>query len=725
MNGAWNITTGAAMFAALLPVAAAAQEVSKDDDTVAGAQTTTAPGSDTLPATPAETPPTTTEAPAAGRTRYEAAFFQPFAPSTALDIVARIPGFTLNDGQSGVRGFGGAAGNLVINGSRPTSKSDGAATILSRIPASRVSYVEIGSGDLFGSEFAGRAQVVNVVLGAGGGLAGTATAALSRDLKGRITPTGDVSALVRRGRSTFNLSGAYERGRFPERGTDTITRIEPGVRRGDGERLELREKFNDGRTQGVRASGSWEHAGGDNRVAHVNVRGVARRYRLDQDNLVTPRVGPVRDDRLTQENRDRDIEIGGDVTRPLWGGGVKLIGLATRSHQAGDDVSLNRVRSIVTGGLVQRYENQRDETVIRLLWARPNLRGWTVEVGAEGALNRLDSDVNLFGLAAGGAETRIDLPVDQAVVTEYRGEAFVNAGRKLSPTLRIDAGLTYEASRLTVRGDTRAERSLRFPKPSLTLDWRPRGKWHAQLSVKRTVAQLNFDDFVSAAELTNDRIDAGNTELLPQRAWEATLTVDRPILGDGSARLEVGYNRVSKLQDRVPTPEGFDAPGNLGTGRQAFANFTVDAPLGRFGIKGGRLNFNVFAQNTAVRDPYTGRDRRFSGTLVWDLNAGFRQDLGRYAYGFNYNAQPERIFYRRNELDTSNSGERLAYVFAEYRPTPKSTLTLSVDNFLNNPSRRFRTFFDPDRSNPVPSIYEARERFQSRTVTLRYKRNFG
>ena len=333
--------------------------------------------------------------------------------------------------------------------------------------------------------------------------------------------------------------------------------------------------------------------------------------------------------------------------------------------------------------------------------------------------------MQLFGIEAGGARTRIDLPVDQAKVTEYRGEIFAKAGRKLAPNFRVDGGVTYEASRLTVRGDTRAERSLQFLKPSLTLDWRPGGPWHTQVSIKRTVAQLDFNDFISAAELTNDRIDAGNAELLPQRAWEVLATIDRPILKDGTAKLELGYETISLLQDRVPTPEGFDAPGNLGTGRKAFANMTIDAPLGRFGIKGGRLNLNVLGQQTSVRDPYTGRDRRFSGALEWDVNANFRQDLGRYAYGISYFAQPSRPFFRRNEIDEPNSGERLINVFAEYRPTAKSTLTLSVDNILNNPFRRFRTFFDPDRSNPVPVVFEARERFQPRSMVLRYKRNFG
>ena len=674
---------------------------------------------------------------AGGRARYENSYFTPFAPSNALDIVRRVPGFSIDGGNSGVRGFGGAAGNVVVNGARPTSKSDGIGTILSRIPAGRVVRVEVGSGELFGSEFAGRAQVLNVILDSAGGLAGTLTAALRRDSEGRVTPTGDASALFRRGRSTFSLSGAFDRGRFPERGTDEITRIEPGVRIGDGRRLELREKFNDGRDQGGRVAGSWEHAGGDNRTAHANFRAQARTYRLDQDSRVTfaaglirdtglvRDAGLIRDDSLAQVNRDRNYEIGGDVTRPLWGGGVKLIGLATRFSSKGQDLSLEQVEDEVIGGARQSYDVAREETVLRLLWSRGDWGGWSVEAGAEGALNRLDSDVDLSRIARGGTETPIDLPVDEAVVTEYRGEAFVNAGRKLSPTIHLDLGLTYEASRLTVTGDTRAARSLLFPKPSLTLGWRSRKGWQAQLSVRRTVAQLNFDDFVSSAELSNDRIDAGNAELLPQRAWEALATVDRPILGDGSAKVEIGYERISLLQDRVPTPEGFDAPGNLGTGRKAFVSTTINAPLTRFGIKGGRLSFNVLGQHTAVRDPYTGRDRRFSGEIVWDFDADYRQDLGRYAYGFGYYGQPRRIYYRRDETDESNSDERFVNAFAEYRATSSSTLTLSVDNVLDNPSRRFRTFYEPDRTNPAPSVYEERLRLHGRTVTLRYKRNFG
>src|SRR4051812_29995956 len=57
-------------------------------------------------------------------TIYDAAFFSQYAPRTALDIVQRIPGFSLGLGNSSastgvdIRGFAGTAGNVVINGAR-------------------------------------------------------------------------------------------------------------------------------------------------------------------------------------------------------------------------------------------------------------------------------------------------------------------------------------------------------------------------------------------------------------------------------------------------------------------------------------------------------------------------------------------------------------------------------------------------------------------------------
>src|SRR5689334_23328855 len=57
-----------------------------------------------------------------GAIRYNAAFFASQRPKTALDMVNWIPGFTFSAGDVSVRGFSGAAGNVLIDGERPADK---------------------------------------------------------------------------------------------------------------------------------------------------------------------------------------------------------------------------------------------------------------------------------------------------------------------------------------------------------------------------------------------------------------------------------------------------------------------------------------------------------------------------------------------------------------------------------------------------------------------------
>ncbi len=654
-----------------------------------------------------------------GRNVYEASFFAPYAPSNALQIVQRVPGFQLDEGSTEVRGFGQAAGNVVINGQRPSSKSETLDVVLARIPASRVARVEVGSGDLFGSEYAGKPQVANLILTDASGLAGTASGTVRRSFSGDIRPEGSLSALLRQGPSSFNASVGVNNNDTDEEGTDTYIALP------SRDLIEFRRKVNRIKEPNVYASGSWAYDGGANRTAHLNTRISDTRFSLMQTSAVSSAAGPLRDDRLTQRYNTREYEIGGDVTRPLLGGGLKLVGLATRRHRDNRDLSRIDVGSDASSGFAQDLDDQLDETVLRLVWNRSNLGGWSVETGGEGVLNVLDSDVNLYAIDAGDTRTRIDLPVDQAKVKEWRGEAFVNAGRALSPTLRMDLGLTYEVSRLTVSGDAEAERTLNFLKPKATFDWRPGGGWHLQFAVARTVAQLQFVDFISVAELSSDRVNGGNAELEPQRAWEFLATAERPILGDGLMKLEAGYTRVSKVQDRVPTPEGFDAPGNLGTGREYIARATVDVPLTRLGIKGGRWNGYVSVVDTSVQDPYTLRDRPFSNNSLWYAETSFRQDLGQFAWGFEVSYGSASAAYRRNEIDRNRNGQPYVTAFVEYRPNPLTTVTFGLDNAIDTIGERERTFFTPDRRNPTPDAFEYRERNRHVIPYITLKRNFG
>lgn len=652
------------------------------------------------------------------RTVYQAGFFQAFAPTTALQMVLRVPGFQLQDIDQDVRGFGQAAGNVVINGERPSAKSDSLETILERIPAARVLRVEVGPGDGFGAEFAGKPQVLNLVLTEDAGVAGTGEVRFRRPFTGEVRVDGKASALVKRGKSTFNIALDYNNDELSEYGYDLVTRL-PG-----GEFVERRDKFNANNDPEGNVSVGWSHDDGADRKMNLNGRYALGRFQLWQDNLVTPADGPVRDDSLYQDFKYHQFELGGDITRPLAGGAIKLILLATRTNRDRGEEVLNQVDETVIGGFAQQQDTTESESVARIFWSRPSTDGWALEVGGEAVLNRLDSSVDLFEIEEGGTQVPVDLPLANATVREVRLEPYVNVGRVLGTGLRTDFGLTFERSRLTVSGDATAERTLSYLKPKASIDWRT-GTWQLQGKVERTVNQLNFGDFISLAELTNDRVNGGNADLVPQTAWEFLATAERPFLVTGVIRFELGMNFVQKVQDRVPVEDGLDAPGNLGSGTMKIARVNIDAPLSRFGIPGGRATAYFSLVDTSVEDPYTLADRHFSNYTLWVLNVSFRQDLKRFAWGFNTYTNSGSTQYRRNEEDRNYRQNPYVEAFVQYRPDSRTTITLNAENLLNVKFYRERTFYQPDRSNPEPFLHEFRQRKENITPSLTIKRTFG
>ena len=668
-----------------------------------------------------------TTPPATGRTSsYDASFFVKYAPRTALDIVQRLPGFTLDLGNAAngqdIRGFAGVAGNVVVNGQRPSTKSETLDAYLSRIPASRVKRVEVGPGDLFGADYTSKSQVANLILAEGGGVSGNATMTAERHFTGVVTPTASGTISLNRGPSTFNVAADTAYVDLTEKGPDHVTDVP------SGQLIEFRRKINDTRNYSPSISASWALDKGSTNSANLNLRYHFDRFHLRQTNQVFPTVGSPRLDKLVEDYPTHSYELGGDVTRPLAEGAIKLVGLATRQkrHTLDESDIGNFDHSQVVGGFQQLSDSQRNETLGRLTWTRSKLLGIQFEAGGETAWNTLDDSLDLFVFDAAGGKTRIDLPIDHARVTELRGEFWVNGGRPLSKALRLDVGLNYEMSHLKVSGDATADRSLKFFKPSATLDWQPGGGWHAQFILRRTVAQLDFFDFISAADLASNQINGGNADLQPQRAWEGRFSIEHPLFGTGKARLEVGYNLISMLQDRILTPEGFDAPGNIGTGRQMYADLTLDAPLDRF-WKGLRVKLHGNIQQTRVKDPISGELRDFSGFFPrWQWDVDVRRDIGRWAYGFTMSDRGRTTLFRTDVLDTRrNLGFPYTYAFMEYRPAGNRSLRLYFDDISNTPGTRDLLIFDPNRSAGEASRLDHRFRNSHIRIGLTFKQSFG
>lgn len=686
-------------------------------------------------AQPAAVQPTPSAGPASRTTAYQASFFTQFAPRTALDIAQRVPGFTLDLGatqtQTGtvdVRGFAGTAGNVVINGARPSTKAETLDVTLSRIPAQQVVRVEVGPGDLFGSDYAGKSQVLNIVLSQQGGINGNVSATAKRWFTGYVNVDATGSVEIRRGPMTLNLSGGTGRNKQLEEGTDTLT--DPDT----GELVEFRRKHNTYFNRDPFLAGSWALERGSDDAFRLNIRWQPSRFDLYQRNQVTTTGLPPHDDNLHQHYKDPLLEIGGDITRPLAGGAIKFVGLTTRRKRHDLDLYVQRNglledNATVDGGSEQLINAKRDETIGRVSWTRANLVGLSVEVGAEGAFNSLDDHTSFSVIDENGQRVPIPLPIANAVVKEKRGEAYVNVGKTLSPALRVDGGINYEFSHLTVSGDATEDRRLKFLKPSLTIDWKPGAGWHTQLSARRTVAQLDFYDFISNADLSAHRVNGGNADLEPQQTWEFRLTGEHPILGDGLFKLDLGYDLVNMLQDRIlifdDKGDAFDAPGNLGTGTRAFATLTVDAPLNRF-WNGLRAKFTGTVQRTRVDDPIDGRPRKWSGFYpMWQWDLTVRRDAGAFSYGFEVNDNQRFTFYRTDEFDTNFNRGAYLTAFLEYRLTQRTAIRFDVDNGLSTHAARDRLIFTPNRETPDTVVNEFRDRNRHPAFSFTLKQSFG
>lgn len=669
-----------------------------------------------------------------GTAVYDAAYFAQFAPRTAYEIVQHVPGFQLDLGSTqtvtgsvDVRGFAGTAGNVVINGERPSTKAETVDVTLQRIPAQRVVRVEVSPGDRFGSDYAGKSQVLNIVMSDEAGIDANVTAATKRWFTGYVNTDIQGSALIKRGASTINLSGGTGRNRQLEEGTDVLTDVLTG------QPVEFRRKRNSYFNRDPFLSGAWSLEHGSADAIHVNARWQPSSFDLFQSNRVFPANAPPHDDNLLQNYRDPLLEIGADITRPAGGGVIKLVALETRRKRHDLDTYLGRSDLLpgapVDNGFQQLARARRNETIGRLSWTREQLWGISFEAGAEAAYNTLDSHVDFSSIGPDGNRIPIPLPIANATVTERRGEVYMSFGKTLSTGLRLDGGLNYEWSHLKVQGDANADRTLTFLKPNVSVDWKAPGGWHARASLRRTVAQLDFYDFISLADLSAQRVNGGNSQLQPQRTWELRGMLDRPLWRTGLLKLELGYDLVSKLQDRILLFDGrgvgFDSPGNLGTGRRYYAQLTIDTPLDRL-WKGLHVKLDGTWQHTSVKDPVDGHSRKWSGYYPdWQWNLDVRRDAGRWSYGVSANDYQRWTQYRTDTLDTYHNGGVFGTAFIEFRPRPSTTIRLDVDNALNTTGVRDLRRFTPNRAQANQVIDELRVRNRHPSFGITLKQSFA
>lgn len=612
-------------------------------------------------------------------------------PNTALDMVARIPGFALDDGEQ-LRGFSGSAGNLLINGRRPATKSERGSAALARIPAVQVVRVEYIRGGAAGIDMQGFSAVVNVVVS-------TASTRLHQTIQSSVIAFDNAETLfggryeaeLRRGEHVFSAVAVDGTSFSDDQGIAVVNRVETG-----GNTTRLREE-----TQFGGGSHSLQLGYGGPLVGGRIESTVA--YGIFDFTSRTDATSFARERRSQLVREGRDYEAGLTYSRAL-GGPWALESRLIRSGSHENGLALDEG---VSGGLPdpeQRfvYVRRSSETIARGVFRRERDEGLGWEVGGEIALNTLDSDQKF---QVGGVA--VPLPSASVAVEELRGEVFTLANWRARPDLVVEAGARIETSRLTQSGDVNAETRLTYVKPRLLATWTPRAGDQFHLRLEREVGQLDFNDFAASVDLANDDAFGGNADLQPETRWVAEAGWERRFMGTGAVTAALRHDAISDVIDIIPVGSDLSGVGNIGDGRSIVAEVSLSLPQGFLGLTGSRIRIDGRREWTVVTDPTTGQSREISYTRPWTGAVDFEQDISGWntLWGFTYNFDESWTQY------DPDATRRLAtdgflVAFVEYKPDPTLSLRLSVSSWLS--IRTERTVFQ-DRASRDVAQFEQRD----------------
>ena len=629
-----------------------------------------------------------------GKTQtFEPDYFAQFAPQTAADMVARLPGFDIRGGEGGARGFGQASLNILINGRRPSSKSSGANEILSRIPAGNVSRIEILDGSTL--DIPGLSGQVANITAKSGELSGSWNYA-ARFERGSKPQLGDggINFSAKRGNLEAVGSLGLNQFSFTEDGDETFFD-------GTGAAIQDRDeklRFNID-TPNVNLNLTYLRDNGD--IANLNLSGSRR----NQNVSVQEDFSDLRDDTFSGESfaatgQDRDVfEISGDYSfdAPLIGrqGRLKVIGL----HKTEDFGLTSRFNfeTEADGQIFQEF--LRDDTLTEYIgraeytWKTGKTNDWSLAV--EGAFNTLDSDTELTEDSA--------LPSFENVrIEEDRYQAALTRSWAVNDKLTAQTSLGAEYSEINLATSDEGADSFFRPKGFVNLSYKLKEGWTLRTEVERNVDQLDFDAFVSGVNFASETSDSGG-RLIPEQRWNSNIEIQRQNSTGLSGRIRLFYNIVEDPLVQQLFDDGTQGLDNLDSNAQFYGirgNFTwvLDDVL-----KGLRLTGEGRVRDSSIRDVVTLEDRSRSGRGLWDYEIGARWDIdgtpfaleteienSRRADRFRIDERTDDVL-RRPEIEASITHKNLFGM----------QWTAKVQNIANFELRRERFIFDETRNGDL------------------------
>ncbi|NQZ06524.1 MAG: TonB-dependent receptor plug domain-containing protein [Algicola sp.] len=627
---------------------------------------------------------------------YQAEFFAQYTPQNALEMVERLPGFSF-DGGSNARGFGGNAGNVLIDGSRPTSKSGGLRGALVRIPAAQVERIEIIRGGAGGGEAAGQSIVANVIRSKSG-TSGT-WAMKIRQVDG-ANPEPNLEAAISTRLGEWDTS------------FDTDIGGNPGFRGATLENRDADGVLTSSSSEGLAERGRWAFFNGEGSTdigegkLTINGRFGGDHWRGDPKRTVFDNRMP--DDSPADgflEFNDRNIfkisELGVDwvTTGDDWK--WRIIGLGQIEDVTyTSDLTSRDATGADTDKVHFGEDRTQSEYIIRTTFSSVGESTFKPEFGFEVANNELDTTGELV------VNSEV-IPLDNGtvVVEEQRGEAFATMVYQASPTLTIEGGLTAEFSQIQVSGDDNQKQNFMFYKPRLSATYQFDDENRFTLEAQRNVGQLNFRDFAASSDTQDASTTSGNSNLQPDKNTELKFTYDLSFSERGSLKVTAFHEWRSDVLEQIKLSDDPDSTsyglGNAGEARFWGVITDLNLPLDAV-LENGLLEFSHYYRGSSFDDSIIDGNRTISWYTPNWFKFKLRQDLTdlKLTWGMEYWAHFKDTGYRVNEVQTFGGNNRTRFFIETTRFFGVKT-QLEINNINTAQYTRTRYIYGPDRGGAL------------------------
>lgn len=648
-------------------------------------------------------------------------FFAQYAPRTAIDMIAQIPGFQLQ-GADDRRGLGQGGANVLVNGERLTGKSD-VGSQLSRIVAGNVVRIEIRDGaslDIPGLS----GQVANIVTKTTG-QSGTWSWAPQFRERQRVNLThAHLTLSGKTGNLAYSAELKNEANRNGDWGPEILTAA-------DGTIFEVREELGryhyDG--PGVVLDLNWTP--NENHIGNLNLEfnktnsaNLIRSSRRAEDNPLGTERGRDLETVFTGGENEWNAKIGADYEFPVGPGKLKAIGYYR--FERSPTRSVFSVFALdgeqLDGSIFDRLADE-GEAIARTeySWSPKDGRDWTF--GVEGAFNYLDivSELQVFNDGAYIAEA---LDGATSRVEERRTEATLTHSRALSPKwdLQVSGGVEYSQLEQT-EGLTR---DFVRPKGFLLATYRPDESVSWRLKLEREVGQLSFFDFISSIDVIDNLDRTGNVNLVPSQSWFVGLEYDKDFGQGFTVNLNPYVSLISDLVDRIPIGEDGDAVGNVDDAMRYGVDFNTSIKGNRWGWDGTQFDLDIQWRDSRVDDPVTRISRPLSRDLKTFWHARMRHDIPDtdWAYGGGVREYADYKGFRLFTTDDPTLDKPITYGFIEHKDAWGMKIRAELTNLLGSREDFTREVFTDRRDRGVLGFTEFESRAFGPILNIEFSGTF-